>query len=90
MNSQKAIKIIDYTIERKIELQKGFTDPSKPWNYGGVNLSQFSEQLSRMFGDDVKILELIRAQISTKCTHPKNMRDICNGVEYCMDCNSDI
>jgi len=90
MNIQKAIKIINYTIEKKIQLKNGFTDPAKPWNYGEVNLSGLSGQIGRMLNEDVKILEFIRAHISTKCRHPKKMRDICDGVEYCMDCNSDI
>jgi len=35
-------------------------------------------------------LKLIRKEIIPNCKHPKNMRDTCKGVKYCMDCNMDL
>lgn len=90
MTTQKAVKVIDYTIESKIELRNGFTDPAKSWNYGEMNFSGITEQIARMLNDDLTILRFIRAQITPKCKHPKKMRDICEGVEYCMSCNLDL
>lgn len=91
MTTQKAVKIIDYTIQKKIQQKEGYIDPKKSWNYGEVNLSVISEQIARMINDDVTILKFIRAQILPKCKHPKKMRDRDgNGNWYCMNCNYDL
>ncbi len=73
-----------------MEIREGYIDPTKSWNVGESNISGMSMELGRILHEDVKILEVIRSQIVTKCTHPKKMRDRCEGVDYCMNCNSDI
>ena len=42
MTSQKAVKIIDFTIQRKLEIREGFIDPTKSWNRGEPNISGIS------------------------------------------------
>ncbi len=91
MTLKKAMAIIDYTIKRKLEIREGFINPQKPWNRGETNISGISMELGRILNEDVKILEVIRAQIIPKCKHPKKMRDrTANGDRYCMNCNWDL
>jgi len=91
MTTQKAVKIIDYTIQMKIEQKEGYIDPKKSWNYGEVNFSGITLHLARIIDDDVKILKFICAQIMPKCKHPKKMRDRDgNGDWYCMNCNQNL
>ena len=47
-------------------------------------------ELGRILHEDVKILEVIRDQIATKCKHPKKMRDHDGKGWYCMNCNWDL
>ena len=90
MTTQKTVKVIDYLIQRKLEIREGFIDPQKSWNMGEPNISGISIEIGRFLSDDVEILKLIRSQIVPKCKHSKKMRDKCEGVEYCMNCNSDL
>jgi len=91
MTVKKAIKIIDFTVKRKLEIREGFIDPTKPWNIGESNISGFSTELGRILNEDVKILKFIRSQIVPKCKHLKKMRDkTANGDWYCMNCNLDL
>ena len=87
---KKAVEIIDFTIKRKLEIREGFIDPTKPWNVGESNISGMSMELGRILHEDVKILEVIRDQIATKCKHPKKMRDHDGKGWYCMNCNWDL
>ena len=91
MTVKKAIQIIDFTIKRKLEIRKGFIDPTKSWNMGDPNISVISTELGRILGEDVEILKIIRSQMIPKCKHPKKMRDkTANGDWYCMNCNLDL
>ena len=91
MTTKKALQIIDYVLERKIQVKSGYLDPEKSWNKGTNVVSGFSKQIAKIIEDDVKILSFVRKELIPKCNHPKEMQDIdSKGNRYCMNCNWDL
>ena len=84
MTLKKGIKILDWWIKnreekiKELETDFNFNDPEIP----------------KILLDNEKTiienLKLIRKEIVPNCKHPKNMRDTCKGVVYCMNCNLDL
>lgn len=91
MTIKKAIEILDYVIEKKLEKKNGLLDPLKQWNQGVGSIKEMSNIVAGIIDDDIKILQAIRKEIVPKCKHPKKMRNKdANGNWYCMNCNLDL
>jgi len=84
MTVKKAIKILEWWITQreeqigKLETEYKFNDP------------EITKVLFENEKTIIDNLKLIKKEIVPKCKHPKNMRDKCGGVAYCMDCNLDL
>ncbi len=88
MTVQKAIKILDWLIERESKLVKGFVDTKHSWNHGFDCARDLAKSLSNSIKNEVEVLQILRKELVPKCSHPKDMRDVdSNGNRYCMDCN---
>ena len=91
MTVKKALKIIEYVIERKLEKKSGFLRLDQPWNQGEINLQGLSETFASVIDDDVKILRILEKQLKPNCKHPKKPHDKdSDGNLYCMGCNLDL
>ncbi len=83
MTVKKAIKILDWWINQKEEKIKEIPN----FNFKDTEIEK------TLFDNEkaiIKNLELIKKELVPNCKHPKNMRDKCGNVEYCMNCNLDI
>ena len=90
MTVKKAIKILDYVIQRKSQIKEGFLDPKMSWNKGSDFVRSLSDQLAITTQNDIDLLNSIKSELVTNCKHPKNMKDKADGVWYCMNCNADL
>lgn len=91
MTIKKAIEILDYIIEKKLEKKIGLLDPLKPWNQGNESIKEMSNTVAEIIDDDIKILQTIKKEITPNCKHPKKMRTKdAKGNLYCMNCNLDL
>ena len=88
----KAHKLVEMVIKDKKKKIEGFLDPDKYWNQNSDTTREFAKGLSEVLDNDVQCLEAIRKQLPplSKCKHPKEMHDKCDGQLYCMDCNEDL
>lgn len=82
MTVPKAIKILDWWIAQK---QKAIKESCSD----GKN-SEVMTMLNDSENTAISNLKLIREQLIPNYKHPKKMQDICVGVKYCMDCNTDL
>lgn len=84
MTLKKGIKILDWWInEREESIQKLETD----FNFNDPEIPKILLDNEKTI---IANLKLIRKEIVPNCKHPKNMRDKCKGVVYCMSCNLDL
>ena len=84
MTIKKAIKILDWWINQRKESIK---------KLNAENIFNDSDITKILVDSDQRVidnLKLIKKEIVPNCKHPKNMRDKCGGVEYCMNCNLDL
>ena len=84
MTVKKAIKILDWWINQREEQIKKLDTEYK------FNDSEITKVLFENEKTIIDNLKLIKKEIVPNCIHPKNMRDKCGGVVYCMDCNLDL
>ena len=87
MTIKKAIQILDWWIEQKMQgmekLQKEWVFSDDPHGMGKILLDVDKTIISN--------LELVRKELVPKCYHPKKMQDMdSKGNRYCMDCNMDL
>lgn len=82
MTINKAIKILNWWIaQRENVIQELFLD------------CKDSEVMTTIHDSEKTIianLKLIRDQLIPNCKHPKKMQDICGGIKYCMNCNTNL
>ena len=91
MTVKKALELLNYYSEKKVEIKNGFLDRNKSWNHGEISLYPLSQAISQMIESDLIFLEGIKKQIKPNCLHPKEFQDIDpDGNLYCMDCNLDL
>lgn len=90
MTVKKALEILDYFIEKKLEFQNGLIQPEKPWNSKNMIVSQMVEQISDNIKTDLIFLKLLKKQLKPNCNHPKKLHDRSGGILYCMGCNLDL
>jgi len=83
MSVKKAIKILDFWINERNEKIKKIPD----FKFNDIKLETTLLENEQTI---IKNLELIKKELVPNCKHPKNMRDKCDGVEYCMGCNLDM
>ena len=84
MTIKKAIKILDWWITQRTDQIKKLDTQFK------FNDSEITKVLFENEKTIIDNLKLIKKEIVPNCKHPKNMRDKCGGMEYCMDCNLDM
>ena len=87
MTVQKAIKIIDWWLDRKKTTMEQFKEKWKDSDdaYG------VEKTLLDMDKTIIENLELIKKELVPNCKHPKKMRDKTpDGQLYCMNCNLDL
>ena len=91
MTLQKAIKILDFLIEKQKMYSEGMLDPHKSWNQDFDCISSLAKTMAEAMQDQTLALQLVKEQIIPKCNHPKDMQDRdSNGNLYCMNCNWDL
>ncbi len=84
MTLKKGIKILDWWInERETKIKELETD----FNFNDPEIPKVLLNNEKVIIENLKI---IRKEIVPNCKHPKNMRDTCKGVVYCMNCNLDL
>ncbi len=84
MTVKNAIKLLDLWIEHREESIKKLNTENI------FNDSSITKTLVDCDQRIIDNLKLIKKEIVPNCKHPKNMRDTCKGVEYCMNCNLDM
>lgn len=92
---KKILSALKNLVENRKEIIHSLQDTSQPWNIGNEAISiNLAKGLSEFLSKEIEYLEAIIQNIerekSIKCKHPKKDRDKCNGVWYCMNCNSDL
>lgn len=91
MTVKKALKIIDYVIEKKLEKKSGFLSLEQPWNQGEPNLQSLSQTFAFAIDNDIEILRILEKQLKPNCEHPKKLHDKDPGGNlYCIGCNLDL
>ena len=86
-NIGEAIKICDHLIESHLRNSTGIRNKVKDWT---GETKELGIVIAEVHEDVAKCIFAIKKRIQPNCKHPKKMRDKCKGVEYCMECNSDI
>jgi len=84
MTIKKAIKILDWWIERRENSLKKLQE---------TIIFSDSEITKVLVNSDKMIihnLKLIKKEIIPNCKHPKKMQDTCGSQKYCMACNWDL
>jgi len=87
MTVKNAIKILDWWINQK---KQSMEQLKAEWNYESDSVTELAKSLLKYDETIIHNLEKIKSELVPKCKHPKNMRDKCGGVEYCMNCNLDM
>lgn len=91
MTIKKAVKILEWFIEKQNQYSESMIDPKQAWNQDFDVLRDMTKSFSDRQKDEIKVLEIIKTELVPKCKHPKKMQDIdSNGNRYCMDCNWDL
>lgn len=94
MTLKKGIKLLDLWIEDREKKLKVITAKVIKENAIETDIEfEFPKIYKAILENEKNIIEnlkLIRKEIVPNCKHPKNMRDTCKGVVYCMDCNLDL
>lgn len=62
------------------------------WNQGHEISKEMADCLAYYIGKDIDWLKVLLKQLPplSKCKHPKELRDRCDGEWYCMGCNEDL
>lgn len=79
-------------IKNRKKIMNGFLDKNQPW-HGNKISSELAEGLAEFLREEISNLEMLLKLLdknSSKCKHPKKDHDRCNGVLYCMNCNTDL
>ncbi len=84
MTVKNAIKILDWWIERR---ENSLKELQETIIFSDAELTKVLVNADKMI---IHNLKLIKKEIVPNCKHPKNMRDTCKGVVYCMNCNLDM
>ena len=89
MTVSKAIKLLDYYIDKKIEHHGGIYSLEK--SFSQKDTFEIAQLMRQNLESELVILKMLRAQIVPKCKHPKKYQDkMNNGNLYCMNCNIDL
>jgi len=88
----KAYKLVKLAIERKKATKQGLLDPKMPWNQGAEMSKDLASGLADFLENDIAWLKVLLKYLPplSKCKHPKELRDKCDGKLYCMGCNEDL
>jgi len=88
----KAYKLVKLAIEQKKATKEGLLDPKMTWNQGAEMSKDLASGLADFLENDIDWLKAIMKQLPplSKCKHPKELRDKCDGKFYCMGCNEDL
>lgn len=84
MTVKNAIKILDWWIERR---ENSLKELQEKIIFSDAEITKALVNSDKMI---IHNLKLIKKEIVPNCKHPKNMRDTCKGVVYCMNCNLDM
>lgn len=84
MTVKSAIKMLDYWITQREEKIK---ELDTKFNFKDSELQSVLLENEKII---IQNLKLIKKELVPNCKHPKEMRDNCDGVEYCMSCNLDM
>lgn len=83
MTVKIAIEMLDWWITKEEEQIKKLETDFK-----------IDSEIQKILFDNEKTvfdnLKLVQKELVPNCKHPKNMRDKCGSVEYCMSCNLDM
>ena len=91
MTVKKALKIIEYVIDKKLDKKSDFLSPERSWNQGQDCIRGLSDAYASMMDNDIEILRFIEKQLKPNCKHPKKLHDKDSGGNlYCMGCNLDL
>jgi len=91
MTVKKAIKILEWLIERENTLARGFVNTKHSWNQDFYCMKDSAKSLSDSKKNEIKVLKIIKKELVPKCSHPKKMQDRTpDGQWYCMNCNLDL
>lgn len=90
MNLIKANDTCKSAILSSLTSIKYFQELIKEWNDPQDIAVRAAIMLKKTHQTYGKIISEILENIITDCEHPKNMRDNCNGIVYCMNCNFDL
>jgi len=88
----KAQKLVKFALKQKETTKNGLLDPNMSWNHG----HEMSKEVANSFADyinrDILFLKVLQKQLPplSKCNHPKELHDKCDGKCYCMGCNEDL
>ena len=79
-------------LKYKKERKQGITDPKQPWNRGDDIIRDMASLVAEGIDNDIEWLTAIKKQLPplSKCKHPKELHDKCEGKIYCMGCNEDL
>jgi len=86
----RAFEIAKYTISFANKSNLGIKKLIKEWNDPTSIMTRCAELYIDMNNDYSSIFSRIAELLVIKCKHPKKDHDICKGVKYCMNCNSDL
>lgn len=84
MTVKKAIKLLDLWIEHR---EESIEKLNSEYIFNDFSITKTLVDCDQRIIDNLK---LIKKELVPKCKHPKNMRDTCKGVVYCMNCNLDM
>ena len=92
MTLAKAYKLLELAIKDKKVKISDFRDPKMSWNQGEKLSYDLADGISKYLENDIDWLQAIMKQLPplSKCKHPKELRDKCDGKFYCMGCNEDL
>ena len=91
MTVKKALKIIDYVIDKKLDMKSNFLSLDKPWNQGEDCIVELSKTFAFVIDNDIELFRAIEKQLKPNCKHPKKLHDgDSDGNLYCMGCNLDL
>lgn len=88
MTTKKSIQIVEMLLERKTNLKADLSKPKNNWGDGIVG--EFIECELESLTNEIKMLNLLKNEISPQCEHLTEMHDTCKGQKYCMNCNMDL
>lgn len=85
-----ALEITNYAITFANESNVGIKKLMKKWDDPIGMMTQNAQLYIDMNNEYIAVLSRIAELLEIKCKHPKKDHDICKGVKYCMNCNTDL